>query len=130
MIHEFELLYSPFGGESPHFDDPVYDRLKAGTPPGCVVTRRKDVLWLSCRRPGDTRLTAIADTVVEVHALTGLLMTDMGFVKLWEWFGPDERKAELVAQLLMMACERATAVGISVEDLTGFVRAVGQVQGS
>ncbi|MGW0392328.1 hypothetical protein ACWDYJ_15835 [Streptomyces sp. NPDC003042] len=119
----FTLIHCPVG-EYPPFDDPRYDRLKARPPQGCAVEDVGGYFALRCERPGERLLDAVAETCREIRAGHGLLMTDLGIEKLWEWSadGPDGWGAEIVGQLLLMAAERGPKLGYSVDDLVRFVR--------
>lgn len=73
-------------------------------------------------RTGSSRLVAIATLLVQLREEYGIEADDLGFEKLWEWAGSRESRERLVAQLLLMAVHRARLVGLSTEDLVGFVR--------
>ncbi len=119
----FNLLHCPVV-DYPKFDDPRYDALKARPPEGCEVRDFGGYFGLRCERPGATLLDAVAVLCAEIRAEHGLLMTDLGIEKLWEWSsdGTDGWGAEIVGQLLLMAAERGPALGYSVDDLVRFLR--------
>ncbi|MHC0429662.1 hypothetical protein ACX6XY_05650 [Streptomyces sp. O3] len=121
--HRFNLIHCPVT-DHPRFDDQRYDGIKAAPPEGCVV---KDFGYfgLECERPGATLLDAVAGIVAEIREQHGLLMTDLGIEKLWEWSsdGTDGWGAEIVGQLLLMAAERGRRLGYSGDDLVRFLSA-------
>ncbi|WP_239516076.1 MULTISPECIES: hypothetical protein [unclassified Streptomyces] len=119
----FTLIHCPVG-VGPGCDDARYDGLKAQPPQGCVPGEIGGYFGLRCERPGARLLDAVADTCAEVRAGHGLLMTDLGIEKLWEWSsdGPDGWGAEIVGQLLLMAAERGPELGYSVDDMARFLR--------
>ncbi|MFD4247023.1 hypothetical protein ACFWP3_36370 [Streptomyces sp. NPDC058525] len=119
----FTLIHCPAGAR-PGFDDPRYEGLKAGPPEGCEVEDVGGYLGLRCERPGARLLDAVAETCREVRAEHGLLMTDLGIEKLWEWSqdGTDGWGAEIVGQLLLMAAERGPKLGYTTDDLVRFLR--------
>ncbi|MCJ1680624.1 hypothetical protein MTF65_25400 [Streptomyces sp. APSN-46.1] len=120
----FTLIHCPVE-EYPQFGDPRYDGLKAEPPEGCVVEDVGGYFGLRCERPGARLLDAVADLCGEIRTEHGLLMTDLGIEKLWEWSsdGTDGWGAEIVGQLLLMAAERGPKLGYSVDDLVRFLRA-------
>lgn len=121
--HRFTLIHCPVG-DWPPFGDVRYDRIKAGPPQGCVVEEVGGYFGLRCERPGARLLDAVAETCREIRDGHGLLMTDLGIEKLWEWSadGTDGWGAEIVGQLLLMAAERGPKLGYSVDDLARFLR--------
>lgn len=121
--HRFTLIHCPVGPE-PGFGDARYDRLKARPPQGCAPEEIGGYFGLRCERPGARLLDAVADTCAEIRSGYGLLMTDLGIEKLWEWSadGPDGWGAETVGQLLLMAAERGPELGYGVDDLVRFLR--------
>ncbi|UQX02286.1 hypothetical protein [Streptomyces sp. RerS4] len=120
----FTLVHCP-AGEYPGFEDARYDAIKARPPMGCVVEQVCGYFGLRCERPGARLLDAVAQTCGEIRAGHGLLMTDLGIEKLWEWSadGLDGWGAEIVGQLLLMAAERGPKLGYSTDDLVRFLRA-------
>ncbi|MFG2979666.1 hypothetical protein ACGFYQ_00200 [Streptomyces sp. NPDC048258] len=108
----FTLVHCPVG-DCPDFADARYDRLKARPPRGCAVEEIGGYFGLRCERPGVRLLDAVAETCREVRGAYGLLMTDLGVEKLWEWSadGTDGWGAEIVGQLLLMAAERGPKLG-------------------
>ncbi|QES52422.1 amidase [Streptomyces venezuelae] len=121
----FTLIHCPVTGR-PRFDDPVYADITARPPAGCTVKDLGGYFGLRCERPGARLLDAVADTCREIRAEHGLLMTDLGIEKLWEWSadGTDGWGAEIVGQLLLMAAERGPRLGYSGDDLVRFLRTV------
>ena len=119
----FTLIHDPVG-EYPGYDDPRYDALKARPPEGCEVKRLDEYFGLRCVRPGDRLLDAVAELCAEIRAEHGLLMSDLGIEKLYEWSedGTDGWGAEIVGQLLLMAAVRGPRLGYSVDDLVRFLR--------
>lgn len=122
-IHDFMLLHVPCGTARPGFTDPVYDSIKARPPAGCVPQDIDGIFSLQCRRSAPTLLNAVADVCREVHTQHGILLTDLGLEKLWEWSsdGPSGFGATVVCQLLLMAAERASTLGYSADDLVDFL---------
>ncbi len=123
--HRFNLIHCPVA-ERPAFDDPRYDGIKADPPEGCTV-KDFDYFGLECERPAPRLLDAVAELCAEIRAEHGLVMTDLGIEKLWEWSadGTDGWGAEIVGQLLLMAAERGPKLGYSVDDLVRFLRTAG-----
>ncbi|MCX4629182.1 hypothetical protein [Streptomyces sp. NBC_01443] len=123
-VQRFTLIHWPVG-EGARFADARYDGLKAQPPEGCTVEEIGGHFGLRCERPGPRLLDAVADLCGEIRTGHGLLMTDLGIEKLWEWSadGTDGWGAEIVGQLLLMAAERAPRLGYSVEDLVRFLSA-------
>ncbi|MFI5632862.1 hypothetical protein ACIA8E_26475 [Streptomyces sp. NPDC051664] len=121
--HRFTLAHCPVA-EYPHADDPRYDGIRARPPEGCAVEDLGSYFGLRCERPAATLLEAVADVCAEIRAEHGLLMTDLGIEKLWEWAsdGSDGWGAEIVGQLLLMAAERGPKLGYSTDDLERFLR--------
>ncbi|MGW0310126.1 amidase [Streptomyces flavidovirens] len=121
--HRFSLIHCPVE-EYPRFQDPRYDALRACPPDGCEVQEFGEYFGLRCVRPGATLLEAVGVLCAEIRAEHGLLMTDLGIEKLWEWSsdGTDGWGAEIVGQLLLMAAERGPKLGYSVDDLVRFLR--------
>ncbi|MFJ6757313.1 hypothetical protein ACIQNK_20100 [Streptomyces sp. NPDC091273] len=119
----FTLIHCPLG-EHPGFDDPRYEGLKARPPEGCVVEDVGGYFGLRCERPGARLLDAVAETCRGIRAEHGLLMSDLGIEKLWEWSqdGADGWGAEIVGQLLLMAAERGPKLGYTTDDLARFLR--------
>ncbi|MBB5106655.1 hypothetical protein [Streptomyces spectabilis] len=128
--HRFKLIHCP-AGRPPGFEDPLYDAVKAQPPEGCAVEDFGGYFGLRCERPGVTLLDAVGELCAEIRAGHGLLMTDLGIEKLWEWSsdGTDGWGAEIVGQLLLMAAERGPELGYSQEDLVRFLRKAGGASG-
>ncbi|MGW7071464.1 amidase [Streptomyces sp. NPDC054855] len=105
-------------------DDPRYAAITAAPPAGCTAERFGEYFGLRCERPGATLLDAVGELCAEIRAEHGLLMTDLGIEKLWEWSsdGTDGWGAEIVGQLLLMAAERGPKLGYDVDDLVRFLR--------
>nr|WSW45212.1 hypothetical protein OG296_19960 [Streptomyces sp. NBC_01001] len=123
-VQRFTLIHWPVG-EGARFADARYDGLKARPPQGCTVEEIGGRFGLRCERPGARLLDAVADLCGEIRTGHGLLMTDLGIEKLWEWSadGTDGWGAEIVGQLLLMAAERAPRLGYGADDLVAFLRA-------
>ncbi|KOY57760.1 amidase [Streptomyces sp. XY332] len=123
-MQRFTLIHWPVG-ECARFEDARYDGLKARPPQGCAVEEIGGYFGLRCERPGARLLDAVAELCGEVRTGHGLLMTDLGIEKLWEWSadGTDGWGAEIVGQLLLMAAERAPKLGYGTDDLVAFLRA-------
>jgi hypothetical protein len=121
--HEFVLLHYTVS-PAPGYDDPRYDALKANPPAGCTPAEFDGIFGLACHREGPTQLAAVAELCNEINTAHGLLMTDLGIEKLWEFVadGHDGFGASIVAQLLLMAAERAPLLGYTIDDLAGFLR--------
>jgi hypothetical protein len=96
--------------------------LAAAPPDGCRFTDVDGVPGLRCVRPGPGRLAAVAALVAQLRDEYGVEADDLGFERLWEWAGSREERERMVAQLLLMATHRARLVGLSTDDLMGFVR--------
>ncbi|WP_406183427.1 hypothetical protein [Streptomyces sp. NBC_01006] len=122
-VQRFTLIHWPVG-ESARFEDARYDGLKARPPQGCAVEEIGGRFGLRCERPGARLLDAVGELCGEIRAEYGLLMTDLGIEKLWEWSadGTDGWGAEIVGQLLLMAAERGPRLGYGVDDLVRFLR--------
>lgn len=116
--HRFTLIHCPVA------EAPSYERIEARPPKGCVVEYFGGYFGLRCERPGARLLDAVAETCREVRTEHGLLMSDLGIEKLWEWSqdGTDGWGAEIVGQLLLMAAERGPKLGYEIEDLVRFLR--------
>ncbi|QES58962.1 amidase [Streptomyces venezuelae] len=114
----FTLIHCPVG------EQPSYERIEARPPQGCVVDYVGGYFGLRCERPGVRLLDAVAETCREIRTEHGLLMSDLGIEKLWEWSedGTDGWGAEIVGQLLLMAAERGPKLGYGVDDLVWFLR--------
>ncbi|MEV0989881.1 hypothetical protein [Streptomyces sp. NPDC049949] len=121
--HRFTLVHCPVG-RAPGYADPRYDAIKAGPPVGCVPEEVGGYFGLRCERPGERLLDAVGGLCGEIRTGHGLLMTDLGIEKLWEWSadGTDGWGAEIVGQLLLMAAERGPRLGYGVDDLVRFLR--------
>ncbi|ANS69254.1 hypothetical protein SLINC_7030 [Streptomyces lincolnensis] len=123
-FHRFALVDDAFDGVG--FGGARYASLREDPPVGCVP-----VDWgrlaLKCERPGATLWDAIADTVSEVRCEHGVVMNSLGIEKADEWF--DARKdgygAEIAAQLLLMAAQRAALLGYGRQDLIRLLEATG-----
>ncbi|MFE0044199.1 hypothetical protein [Streptomyces albireticuli] len=74
-------------------------------------------------REAPSRFHAIADVVSEVSRTTGVLLNDAGIEKTGEWID-HETNQRTVAHLLLMAAHRAAYCGLTIGDLTDFLRAV------
>jgi hypothetical protein len=96
--------------------------LAAGPPAGCRFVDFDGLPGVRCVRPGVSRLAAVATLVAQLRDEYGIEADDLGFEKLWEWAGSRESRERLVAQLLLMATQRARRVGLPAEDLLEFVR--------
>jgi hypothetical protein len=120
--HKFVRAHVPHGG-LPDPSDPRYDRIRADPPAGCEVTNCEGWFALQCQRPGLTLLDAIANTVAEIHRDYGLTFDDAGITKPFEWFedGKNGLGARIIAQLLLMAHSRASALGYSADDMKRFI---------
>lgn len=121
--HRFTLIHTPVDG-GPGGGDPRYETIRARPPRGCAADEFGGYFGLRCERPGGRLLDAVAATCGEIRREHGLLMTDLGIEKLWEWSadGTDGWGAEIVGQLLLMAAERGPKLGYSVEDLAAVLR--------
>ncbi|MEV0413914.1 hypothetical protein AB0I68_24675 [Streptomyces sp. NPDC050448] len=122
--HRFTLIHCP-AGRAPGYGDPRYDGIKAGPPAGCAAEDVGGYFALRCERPGHRLLDAVGELCGEIREGHGLLMTDLGIEKLWEWSadGTDGWGAETVGQLLLMAAERGPQLGYGPDDLVAFLRA-------
>jgi hypothetical protein len=115
-VHGFVLLFVPLG---PAGD---YAAVRSAPPSGCRWFGT-ELPGLRCVRPGPTRLAAIADTIAALRSGYGLTAeaSDLGFEKLRERTPDPEHGTDLVAQLLLMAAQRAGQLGITAEELTNFL---------
>ncbi len=100
-----------------------YTALRTDPPEGCWFTEIADYPALRCVRHGPSRLSAIGGLVAQVRDWYGVEADDLGFEKLWEWAGTREWRERMVAQLLLMAAQRARLSGLPIADVVGFVRA-------
>ncbi|MEV6676130.1 hypothetical protein AB0N09_04575 [Streptomyces erythrochromogenes] len=127
----FTLIHNPVDGGTGG-GDPRYAAVRARPPRGCLADDVEGRFALRCERPGGRLLDAVADTCAEVRREHGLLMTDLGIEKLWEWSadGPDGWGAEIVGQLLLMAAERGPKVGYSVADMARLLRTAAGAEGA
>ncbi|MCW2888797.1 MAG: hypothetical protein JWL58_5659, partial [Streptosporangiaceae bacterium] len=116
QVFGFLLLFNSYGTERP---PEAYQQIRDDPPAGCRWHDSHYHAGLYCLRRGATRLEAIASVVAEVRERYGLgsELNDLGFEKLWEWYGSPERGGDLVAHLLLMAVHRAELVGLSPEEL-------------
>ncbi|WP_424536225.1 hypothetical protein ACOZ38_40810 [Sphaerisporangium viridialbum] len=123
-VFAFLLQFTTCGSDRDDLD--VYAEVKAHPPSGCRWSPDPHRPGLLCLRPGSSPLDAIAGVVSEVRDRYGLgtELTDLGFDRLWEWFGDHERRTELVAHLLLMAAHRAGLLGLDSDDLVKFLREV------
>ncbi|MEV7967566.1 hypothetical protein AB0O34_16500 [Sphaerisporangium sp. NPDC088356] len=123
-VYAFLLQFTACGADRDDLD--VYAQVKADPPSGCRWSPDVHHPGLLCLRPGPSPLDAIAGVVSEVRDRYGLgtELTDLGFDRLWEWFGDHERRTELVAHLLLMAAHRAGLLGLDPDDLVRFLREV------
>jgi hypothetical protein len=121
QVFGFLLLFNSYDTERP---PEAYQDLRDDPPAGCRWYGYHPGLY--CLRRGATRLEAIAGVVAEVRERYGLgtELNDLGFEKLWEWYGSAERGGDLVAHLLLMAVHRAELVGLSPQELITFVSRV------
>ncbi|OEU87481.1 hypothetical protein DB35_24010 [Streptomyces abyssalis] len=121
--HRFDLIHCP-PVEVPPLDDPRFAALRVSPPEGCVAADFGAYFGLKCERPGPRLLDAVAQVCAEIRSEHGLQMTDLGIQKMWEWCsdGTDGWGAEIVGQFLLMAADRGTELGYSVEDLVAFLR--------
>jgi hypothetical protein len=122
-VHGFLLLFNSYGTERPA---EAYHQIRDDPPAGCRWYDSPYHPGLYCLRRGDTRLEAIASVVAEVRERYGLgtELNDLGFEKLWEWYGSPELGGDMVAHLLLMAVHRAELVGLIPEELLAFVARV------
>jgi hypothetical protein len=127
--HDFQLLHVPQEWPGPSYDDPRYDTIKADPPAGCVPEDFGGLFGLRCQRVAPTLLDAVAEVCHEVKTKHGLVLSDLGIEKLWEWSadGRDGFGATIVGQLLLMASSRGQLLGYDVEDLVRFLRTVAAV---
>ncbi|THA72964.1 amidase [Streptomyces sp. A0958] len=128
--HRFTLIHCPVG-KRPRVDGPEYDGIRSSPPQGCRVEDGGECFGLVCERQGATLLDAVAEVCAEIRTGHGLLMTDLGIEKLWEWSadGTDGWDAEIVGQLLLMAAERGPKLGYGVDDLVRFLHTAAGTRG-
>ncbi|MFI0447436.1 hypothetical protein [Actinomadura sp. 6N118] len=119
----FVLLFNPYSGRDM---SAVYAAMSADPPAGCHWQDDRHHPRLYCARPGTDRFRAIAEVVREARERYRVSseLNDLGFEKLWEWFGGEDQGREMVAHLLLMAVHRAELVGIRPEELHSFLDAV------
>jgi hypothetical protein len=122
VVYAFDLLFTGPGERADGDAERRYAALSANPPAGCRFEDRGDYPTLRCLRPGTDRFDAISGVVAEVRDRFGLDANDLGFEKLWEWFGGRDRREEMIAHLLLMATERARWTGVPAEQLVAFVR--------
>lgn len=125
-IHRFVLLHYPCEHPPPRADDPRYDALRAHPPAGCVPAEVGGLFGLRCQHTAPRLLDAVAAVCAEVAAAHGILLTDLGVEKPWEWSadGLSGFGATLAAQLLLMATHRAHQLGYTTTDLVVFLTTV------
>ncbi|MDH2426854.1 hypothetical protein [Sphaerisporangium sp. TRM90804] len=123
-VFAFLLLLDPAG--APGEETGAWATVQADPPPGCRWLPDAARPGLVCLRPGASPLDAMAGVVAEVRERYGLgaELNDLGFDRLWDWFGDHERRTELVAHLLLMAAHRADLLGLAADDLAAFLRRV------
>lgn len=125
-MHHFYVLHDVFDIPEDGFRAPLYDAIKADPPQGCVPQDFDGIFGLECRRPGSSLLVAVAELVAEVRDKHGLVMTDLGVEKVFEWSsdGRDGFGGTVLGQLLLMTSYRAQLLGYSVEEIEAFLRSV------
>jgi hypothetical protein len=123
QVFGFLLLFNSYDTERP---PEAYQEVRDDPPAGCRWYDSRYHAGLYCLRRGATRLEAIASVVAEVRERYGLgtELNDLGFERLWEWYGSAEQGGDMVAHLLLMAVHRAELVGLSPEELVAFVTRV------
>lgn len=121
------LLDTWIGSRDARPDDPRYNAIKANPPQGCSTGDFVYSFGIECVRPGTDLLDAVSTTRAEIRKTHGLLLADVGVEKVDEWSsdGKDGWGARILAQLLLMAIERALLPGYTSDDLVRFIQRVG-----
>ncbi|MEC3920193.1 hypothetical protein [Nocardia sp. CDC160] len=124
--YRFVLLDTWLGSGDARPDDPRYDAIKVNPPQGCTIGDFIYSFGLECVRPGTDLLDAISSTCSEIRETYGHFLADVGVEKVEEWSsdGRNGWGAKILAQLLLMAVERAHALGYTTDELMEFIRRV------
>ncbi|QKW20578.1 amidase [Kitasatospora sp. NA04385] len=124
MDHHFTLGLDDHEGRGVSQSSPLH-ALMTSPPAGCVPLA-DGPFFLECHREAESLLEGVADVAGEVRARYGLVLNDLGVVKLQEWSedGLNGFGAETVAQHLLLAIYRAGLLGYTAEDLVRFIRTV------
>lgn len=119
-VFAFPLIACPVGRTR---EETEYASLTADPPSGCRWERGWGYPAMVCLRPGTTLLGAIAGLAVELRQRGfGSDFCDTGWEKLYEWHGDSGMRTRLIAQLLLMAVNRAESVGLPADDVIAFMR--------
>jgi hypothetical protein len=119
-LFAFPLIACPIGRTR---EVAEYAASAAHLPAGCQWSKGWGYPALVCLRPGATLLDAIGGLAGELRQRGfGSDFCDVGWEKLYEWWGDSGRRTRLIAQLLLMAVHRAEDVGLPAEEVVGFMR--------
>ncbi|MEU4208596.1 hypothetical protein AB0F13_01105 [Streptomyces sp. NPDC026206] len=125
--HHVTLVHDNWPAKTPDY----YASLAAAPPVGFEFSYKTWGYYpgISGSREAPTRFHAIASVVAEVAAAHGVLLNDAGVEKPQEWMG-DEHNQQTIAHLLLMAVHRAAYCGLTVDDLTEFLRSTASAHAS
>ena len=130
--HTFDLYDASREAGDRRIGDPAYAALLADLPHGCSVDET-NLPWLGliCTREADSRLAAVGGTIVEIRDRFGLSF-DMGIEKPHAEFNGDDpdSAADTVAQLALLAVDRAALAGIDPEEIVRLVRTIATGSGT
>ncbi|MBB5119672.1 hypothetical protein [Streptomyces eurocidicus] len=114
----------------PAKDAAHFASLAADPPAGFTFSCKTWELYkgITGTREAPTLFHAIADVVAEVARTHGVLLNDAGIEKPREWVD-EESNQQTVAHLLLMAAHRAAYCGLTISDLTDFLRAAEPAHG-
>ncbi|MEU7104182.1 hypothetical protein ABZ951_03850 [Streptomyces sp. NPDC046215] len=117
--HDVTLVHDNWPEKQPDY----FASLAADPPAGFTFsyTTWGEYPGVTGSREAPTRFHAIASVVAEVAGKHGVLLNDAGVEKPQEWLN-GEWNEQITAHLLLMAVHRAAHIGLTVDDLTEFVR--------
>jgi hypothetical protein len=115
---QFPLIAYSYDAGPP---DEAVAALRAQPPADCTFEMFGESPGLWVQRDGPV-LDAAAAVCGEVRAQHGIVLSDAGVEKLWEWSADADWSQQIISQLLLMAVQRAEWTGLTVEDLVGFLR--------
>ncbi len=121
-LFTFPLIACPVGGPKDAEAD-EYAELAVNPPSGCQWGKGWGYPALVCLRPGATLLDAISGLVAELRQRGfGSDFCDVGWERLYEWYGDTGMRTRLIAQFLLMAVNRAESIGLPPEEVIAFMR--------